>query len=245
MTKSIVAALAALAIAAGAGGVLAQGQKQPTLTRPVSPTVRPSPAPTMKLPVKLPPAAAPVAPDCGRTDCDGDGSASFEDGGADCDDFDRRRYPGAAEVADLDDLDEDCDPATYGRRDVDGDGYDDARACNYDRSNRRWNCGTDCNDQRRDVNPNVPEVCNGMDDNCDGGVDDTPRGLYFADSDGDGFGDPRASRPMCFPDASVSAKNTDCNDANALVHPGQFELANGTDDDCDGAVDEAPLIGTR
>jgi len=32
----------------------------------------------------------------------------------------------------------------------------------------------------------------------------------------------------------------DCNDANAAVHPGAAELANGADDDCNGLVDDLP-----
>ncbi|MEP7122276.1 MAG: choice-of-anchor L domain-containing protein [Byssovorax sp.] len=71
------------------------------------------------------------------------------------------------------------------------------------------------------------EICaNGVDDDCDGVVDNVP------DVDGDGW----------------TACNGDCNDSNALVNPGAFEVVgNGIDDDCDPAssdVNPAPTCST-
>lgn len=66
-----------------------------------------------------------------RVDADGDGHASIATGGLDCDDQDRRRFPGNAEVCDFDGLDEDCDLTTAGTTDVDGDGHIDARCFNW------------------------------------------------------------------------------------------------------------------
>jgi hypothetical protein len=65
---------------------------------------------------------------CANPDKDGDGIDSVECGGADCDDNDSRRSPGRTEVCDAHDVDEDCNPTTFGSRDLDGDGYIDA-AC--------------------------------------------------------------------------------------------------------------------
>lgn len=103
-------------------------------------------------------------------DGDGDGSYSVESGGDDCDDTDPDRYPGNTEVADEHDKDEDCNPATFGRLDKDGDGFFDSRACNRD--GNTWNCGTDCNDNDASVHPNQIDILNGRDDNCDGGADE-------------------------------------------------------------------------
>lgn len=62
-------------------------------------------------------------------DADGDGHDSFACGGADCDDNNANVFPGNREVCDADNLDEDCDPSTYGQSsdDKDKDGYIDAR----------------------------------------------------------------------------------------------------------------------
>jgi len=62
---------------------------------------------------------------------DGDGRDSIACGGDDCDDNDRNRYPGNAEVCDAEDHDEDCDATTFGNRDVDGDGHIDALCGNW------------------------------------------------------------------------------------------------------------------
>jgi hypothetical protein len=73
-----------------------------------------------------------------RDDKDGDGRISVACGGDDCDDTDRRRYPGNPEVCDNNGLDEDCNFSTIGDRDADGDGFVDARCWNdvTQRSNR-------------------------------------------------------------------------------------------------------------
>jgi hypothetical protein len=80
------------------------------------------------------------------------------------------------------------------------------------------NCDGDCEDNNASIYPGAPEMPNGIDDDCDGAVDED------LDADGDGFliGD-------------------DCNDTNASIYPGAPELPNGIDDDCDGTVDEGFL----
>ena len=103
---------------------------------------------------------------CDDADVDGDGSKAQWCGGDDCDDDDRRRYPGATEVCDPEDVDEDCDPTTFGERDADRDGAFDARCCN------QGNCGDDCDDNRASTNPDVPETCDSVDNDCDGSVDE-------------------------------------------------------------------------
>jgi hypothetical protein len=77
----------------------------------------------------------------------------------DCDDSDPEINPGATETP-YDGIDQDCDGADL--TDVDGDGHDGGGA------------GDDCNDNDADVNPGETEVENGVDDDCDGTIDNPP-----------------------------------------------------------------------
>ena len=72
----------------------------------------------------------------------------------------------------------------------------------------------DCDDANAAVHPGAPELCDGLDQNCDG------VGPEELDGDTDG----------------VRACSGDCDDANPAVHPGAPELCDGLDDDCDGSV---------
>jgi hypothetical protein len=69
---------------------------------------------------------------------------SCEDGGAGAD---ASRFPGNVEVCDAADVDEDCNQATFGDRDQDGDGWIDADCCNDGGGGARA-CGDDCDDLR-------------------------------------------------------------------------------------------------
>ncbi len=99
--------------------------------------------------------------------------------------------------------------------------------------------GDDCDDTRIDVHPGVAEVCDGVDNDCDVDVDD---GLafsdWYADDDGDGFGDPNNVVSLCAPLDGFIADATDCDDANPARFPGAPELCNLHDDDCDGVGDQ-------
>jgi hypothetical protein len=156
-------------------------------------------------------------------DVDGDGLASIECGGADCDDEDPARYPGAVEICDAGDRDEDCDPTTFGSRDADGDGFVDDRCCNLG-DDGVLRCGEDCDDGKRGVHPNQVEVCNHVDDNCDGGVDDPFAVSLYEDIDGDGFGSILARGTFCpyelVADSTLSARGGDCDDSNEAIIPG-------------------------
>ena len=103
---------------------------------------------------------------------------------------------------------------------------------------------TDCNDGNSSVNPSVAEICNGIDDNCDGTADN---GLVFTtwyvDADLDNYGT-ASSISTC--DASApagyAALSGDCSDVNAAIHPFATEVCNSIDDNCNGSVDDGASI---
>ena len=92
-------------------------------------------------------------------DADGDGHRSVSSGGDDCDDRDPNRFPGNTEVCDDRHHDEDCNPETFGRRDVDRDGLNDNRCCNIS-TNGVQTCGRDCDDSNRAIQTDS-QVCDG------------------------------------------------------------------------------------
>jgi hypothetical protein len=97
----------------------------------------------------------------------------------------------------------------------------------------------DCDDNNATVHPGATEVCNGIDDNCDGQVDEGVQTTFYQDQDGDSYGNAAVSQHACSAPTGYVANNMDCNDTSAAIHPGVAEVCNGQDDDCDGAVDES------
>lgn len=168
-----------------------------------------------------------VAVVCGDTD--GDGRVSAFCGGDDCSDGDPWTYPGGSERCDASlpdgrpyrDHDEDCNPETIALTglpdgDDDRDGFIAARCCN-----RRWDgsdhCGPDCDDHDPDVHPEQVEVCNGVDDNCDGLVDEGTTVALYVDADGDGAGNGACAGAGCLGSAGTSPNRNDCDDTNPAV----------------------------
>ena len=105
--------------------------------------------------------------------------------------------------------------------------------------------GADCDDADASVNPATTEVCNDKDDNCEGTIDESTAAdaaAWYADVDGDGFGDEATRRLACTqPDGYVS-DNLDCDDLEAEVSPAAVDVCNGLDDDCDGYTDGALAV---
>jgi hypothetical protein len=159
----------------------------------------------------------------------------------DCDDTNGTINPGATEICNgVDDncdgtLDEGCS-LLY--RDADGDGYGNPAGptSTYPQSGYVANTG-DCNDSNSAINPGATEICNGVDDNCDGTVDEGCA-TYYGDTDGDGFGDPGDATTATSQPAGYVANAGDCDDTNGAINPGATEICNDVDDNCDGNVDE-------
>jgi len=150
-------------------------------------------------------------------DMDGDGFLFYED----CDDTDASIYPGAEDIPN-NDIDEDCDGedvTTFS--DDDGDGVTSE---------------TDCDDTNPDIYPGAPEICNGIDDNCDGNIDEgLPILTYYADVDQDGFGDLATFVESCDLPNGFVVNAEDCDDTDPNINPDAMEiLDNGIDEDCDG-----------
>ncbi len=157
--------------------------------------------------------------------CDQDGDGVDSEGacgGTDCDDSDRDRFPGNDEICDRWGHDEDCDPSTFASRHDDGDGdhYFGNHCFNY-RDDHSRSSGGDCDDSRADISPAQVEVCNGMDDNCDGEVDEGLQIRAYQDQDGDSFGNPEVSRLMCYNDLTPEwvINDTDCDDGDPTRNP--------------------------
>ena len=102
----------------------------------------------------------------------------------------------------------------------------------------------DCDDYRKTVYPGAKELCNMLDDNCDGQIDEdaVPVELW-PDADGDGYYDARTEKvgtPKvgCAGQKGWAAEAGDCQPMNKAVNPGVEEVCNNLDDDCDGDIDE-------
>ena len=161
-------------------------------------------------------------------DGDGDGSDCTED----CDDDDDSVSPLAVDVCG-DNIDNDCDGiAAEGDLDLDGDigvgcGGDDcddldpAVSSLVDVDGDGSSACDDCDDADPTSSPGTPELCDGVDNDCDGSGDDQD------DSDGDG----------------TTACAGDCDDGDAFVFPGAPELCDGDDNDCNGAADDLDADG--
>ena len=120
-----------------------------------------------------------------------------------------------------------CSGDNPDKTDADGDGYV---------------ASEDCDDTNASIHPDAEELCDAIDNNCDDvidtdAVDATP---FFADTDGDTFGDASSEQLACDAPEGFVVDNTDCDDTNAAVNPGAVEVCDGDniDEDCDGAVND-------
>ncbi len=163
-------------------------------------------------------ACEPPPDDC--VDMDGDGVGVGEDCDAiDCDDTDPDVITcGGSDSGDIE-------------LDDDGDGFDRPE---------------DCDDDDPDIFPGQDELCDGIDNDCDEAVDEdaVDMGTWYTDSDSDGSGDLASPITACTQPAGTSQTSDDCDDTDALAHPGADEYCDLVDNDCDGDVDEDAIDPT-
>lgn len=121
-------------------------------------------------------------------------------------------------------------------QDLDGDGFGNSEVTIIDcrAPDGYVNNDTDCDDNDANNYPGNTEVCDGKDNDCDGEIDEDLNITYYADNDGDGFGNAQVSMDACTKPEGYVEDNTDCDDTNPNVNPNAEEiLGNGIDDDCD------------
>ena len=145
----------------------------------------------------------------------------------------------------------DCTVSTF-YRDVDGDGYGDP-AGPYDACDApagHVDNDDDCDDVDARIAPGATETCDGVDQDCDGRVDEEIDGStpWYADLDVDGYGDPDDVLTSCEQPPGRVGDAGDCDDSDDRVHPGAVDVPrDDIDQDCSGAdatsLAEAPLTG--
>jgi formylglycine-generating enzyme required for sulfatase activity len=178
----------------------------------------------------------------------------------DCDDSNPSIYLNASE--NCNGLDDDCDGSTDEEdaidksewyQDGDGDGFGNGGVSLFacDQPVGFIAVSGDCNDGDSSISPNATEVCDGLDNNCDGLSDDADANVdlntateFFQDADFDGFGNPLQSTFACNQLPGFVTNSDDCDDGNLLRNPNGFEYCNNIDDNCDGTIDELAVDAT-
>lgn len=192
-----------------------------------------------------------------------DAPIGYTDTIGDCNNLDPLVHPGATEICDAAHVDEDCDgyaddadastdSSSYLAwfRDSDGDGYGDASrgVTQCDAPAGYVGDSGDCDDGNTEISPLATEVCDGIDNNCDGlGDDDDPQvtnpSTWYVDGDGDGYGN--VTRLACLQPTGTVTIAGDCNDGDPAISPGALEICDPQDQDenCDGRADDSSAAG--
>ena len=205
----------------------------------------------------------PSTPTTLYADSDGDGygnaaasiqacsaTAGYVSDATDCDDGNGQIYPGATEICN--DYDDNCDgfvdegvsPAWYA--DADGDGHGNAATVQTACSQPVGYVASsdDCDDNNNAIYPGATEICNSLDDDCNGSIDENTGPIWFVDADGDSYGNAAANVQNCAQPSGYVANFDDCDDNNSAIYPNATEIPNGLDDDCNSIVDDTLVISS-
>ncbi len=180
--------------------------------------------------------------DDGPVDADGDGYAQ----GYDCDDEDPAVNAGATEIPD-NGVDDDCNPATpdsRGSGTATTDTADTGGVGPIDGDQDGHASDTDCDDQDPEIHPGATEFCDDVDQDCDERIDEdgADQRTFWADYDGDGWGNEVISETACaHPGSGWTTLEGDCNDGDPDIHPEADEFCDTLDTDCDDVIDEDPV----
>jgi gliding motility-associated-like protein len=206
------------------------------------------------------------------TSCDGDGDGFAAD--VDCDDTNPAVNPAAVEICE-NGIDDNCDgvQGNIYYWDADGDGF-----ATSDSIYISLDCDAeiigfidadsvsvlDCNNFNNTVYPGAPEICDGLDNDCNSFIDDGAGVVWYYDNDLDGFGTPDSIYILCFQPGPGWVTNSvdcndndplvnpaldldgdgffscinDCDDQNPAVNPAATEVCNTIDDNCNNLIDE-------
>jgi len=141
----------------------------------------------------------------------------------------KRYRPDAPETDCTDPEDYNCDGAVPLYSDADGDG---SPGC------------LDCDDSDTRANPDMTEICDGIDNDCDTEIDEddgtSVGSMWYLDSDADGYGEINITLESCEKPEGYVSNSDDCNDTDARFNPDAVDSCNNEDNDCDGLIDDAP-----
>jgi uncharacterized delta-60 repeat protein len=156
-------------------------------------------------------------------------------------------YVSQAQTGDCDDNDKNINPNTVWFKDADKDGYTDGTtkvSCEKPSDEYVSSATTgDCDDNDPNINPVRAEICDGLDNDCNGTIDDGVLLVFYKDMDGDGYTDGTTSVGCSAPSGYVlSALLGDCNDEDNQINPGKTEICDGIDNNCNGQIDEGVLL---
>ena len=96
----------------------------------------------------------------------------------------------------------------------------------------------DCDDTDDDVYPGASELCDGVDNDCNNEIDDGVLSTFYVDNDGDGFGISTGTVEACEAPEGFVPNASDCDDTAIDIYPGNVEVCDGMDNNCDGVIDE-------